>query len=75
MINMISQELLPTIIHCSALRYCVLRFRAKLAESNLKIYNKNTFATKSPRHKGSQSRSNSNKQFCGLFELVFAAFA
>ena len=60
MINMILQKLLPTIIHCSALSGVgVLRsvgfevLKLTINRSNLTV-NNNVFATKTPRHKGSQ---------------------
>ena len=83
MINMILQKLLPTTIHCSARRGVVRKdcFGGVLEFEVLKLteianqQSINVFATKPPGLKGSQSRSNLNKQFCGLMELVFATFA
>ncbi len=72
MINMILQKLLPTIIHCSELSGVVrkdsfggvLKFEV-LKSSNLQS-NNNAFATKTPRHKGSQSPKSSISNFAAL---------
>ena len=70
MINMTSQELLPTIIHCLELErvevlvFEVLKLAGNRQSKIVNLKSNNVFATKPPSHKGSQSCT-----------LDFAAFA